>query len=70
MVGQADELVADDLVREPEPPLEVVEAGAVAHELEDDVGAVVLVVDLVGEASLAPQVDGLGLAGPLRRSAP
>ena len=54
VVGQADELVADDLVREAQDALEGVEVGAVGHDLEDHVEALVLVVDLVGEAAPAP----------------
>src|SRR5690606_12715763 len=50
VVGQADELVADDLVREAQRPLEALEVTAVGGELPDDVVPLGLVVDLVGEA--------------------
>src|SRR5687768_9563306 len=55
-VGQADELVADDLIRETERPLERLEALAFVGELPHDVVALGLVVDLVGEAAATPPV--------------
>ena len=69
-VGQADELVADDLVREAQGPVEVVEVAGLGDDLEDDVVALVLVVDLVGEAALAPPVGGGDGAAAGRRSGP
>src|SRR5690606_8638547 len=61
VVGQADELVADDVVREPELVLETREVRA-TDELDDEVVALGLLVDLVGEAALAPAVRLADLA--------
>src|SRR5438094_5359769 len=64
-VGQADQLVADDVVRETERALEVVERPGLGNEIEDGVVALGLVVDLVGEAPLAPPVGAaVHLAAP------
>src|SRR6266508_3234913 len=65
-VGKADQLVADDLVREPERTLDVVERAAVrldqrVHRVE----TLGLVLDLIGEAAFAPPV---GLADDLTAS--
>jgi hypothetical protein len=50
--------VADGLVRESQRSLELVELAA-AHELEDHVVALELVVDLIGEAPSTPAVFAL-----------
>ena len=55
--------MADDVVREPERALEVVEARCPGDEFEHDVEALVLVVDLVGEATPTPPVGLLDVAG-------
>src|SRR5581483_932034 len=61
-VGQTDQLVADDVVREAQLAFEVVEGTGLHDDLEHDVGPFVLVVDLVREASPAPAVDRPDLA--------
>src|SRR5262245_17553419 len=63
-VGQAHDLVADGLVRESQRPLELVEVAA-PHELEDHVVALVLVVDLIGEAASAPAIFAAHRGPPL-----
>ena len=54
--------MADDVVRETEEALELVERAGLGHDLEHDVEALVLVVDLVGEAAPTPAIGGLDLA--------
>src|SRR4051812_26329354 len=66
VVGQADELVADDLVREAQVALQLVERAGRRHDVEEDVVALFLLVDLVGEASLPPPLrmaDALAAGG-------
>src|SRR5262245_32848221 len=54
-VGKADQLVADDFVREPERPLHLVEGRALGFDQRvDRVVALGLVLDLVGEAAFTP----------------
>ena len=66
-IGQADELVADDVVRETERALEDRRGHrGLGDEVEDRVVALGLVLDLVGEAALAPPV---GLAVHLATAA-
>jgi hypothetical protein len=59
MVGQAEELVADDIVRETQAALQPIEGAGGRNDVEEDVVALFLLVDGVGEATLAPP---LGLA--------
>src|SRR5262245_60232742 len=54
VVGQAEELVADDLVREAQVALQLAERARRRHDVEEDVEALFLLVDLVGEAPLPP----------------
>ena len=56
--------MADDVVREPQGALEVVEGARLGQDLEDHVEALGLVVDLVGEAAPAPLVGGGGARRP------
>src|SRR6476660_1921088 len=67
-IGEPDDLVADDLVREAQVAVDTVERSRLGLDLEHHVRTFVLVVDLVGEAALAPLV-GLddGAAGRLDR---
>src|SRR3546814_16661167 len=58
MVGQAHKLVADDLVRKAQRPLQTFEVSAVGGDLPDDVDALCLVVDLVGEPAATPPIGG------------
>src|SRR3546814_5797651 len=58
MVGQAHKLVADDLVRKAQRPLQTFEVSAVGGDLPDDVDALCLVVALVGEPPATPPVGG------------
>ena len=55
-VGKTDELVADDVVREAERALELVEGATRGQDLGNDVVAVLLLVDRVGELALAPPI--------------
>src|SRR5262245_6345982 len=55
-VGQADQLVANDIVREAQVALELVQRAAIGEHVEEDVVALFLAVDRVGEASLPPPV--------------
>src|SRR5262245_42517896 len=61
-VGQTDQLVADDVVREAELALEIIECAGLSLDLEHHVGTLVFVVDLVGEAAPTPAIGGLDLA--------
>jgi hypothetical protein len=54
MVGQAEELVADDLVREAQVALQLVQRACWRNDVEEDVVALFLLLDLVGEAPLPP----------------
>src|SRR4249919_2110946 len=47
VVGQAEELVADHLVREPQAALELVQRAGRRNDVEEDVVALFLLVDLV-----------------------
>jgi len=64
VVGQADELVADDLVREAQVALQLVERAGRRHDVEEDVVALFLLVDLVGEAPLPPPLRRPTLSPP------
>src|SRR4051794_15886015 len=48
-LGQADELVADDFVRESQGAFQVVERPTGGHRLDDEVVAGLLAIDRVGE---------------------
>src|SRR4249919_3724497 len=54
VVGQAEELVADDLVREAQVALQLVQRARWRNDVEEDVVALFLLLDLVGEAPLPP----------------
>src|SRR4051812_47151600 len=49
MVGQAEELVADDIVRETQAALQLIEGAGGRNDVEEDVVALFLLVDGVGE---------------------
>ena len=55
-LGKAQQLVPDDVVGDTELTLEIVECSAVGVELDDDVVAVLLLVDGVGELTPAPPI--------------
>src|SRR5713101_4725070 len=57
LVGESDDLVADDLVREAEHPVELGHNRGLCGRLNDDVIALVFVVEFVREPPLAPPVD-------------
>src|SRR5579863_7859012 len=56
----AKNLVAQDFVREGQDPVELVDRRRVTAELHQDVVALFALVDLVGQGTLAPTVDGSG----------
>src|SRR6056297_1653945 len=56
-LGQTDELVTDDVVRETERALEFVESAGGGHDLGDHVVTRRLLVDRVRELALAPPID-------------
>src|SRR5690554_1771703 len=58
VIGEPEDLVADGFVRETEEAIDLVEVGGLGDDLEHDVEALVLVVDLVGEPAHAPLVGG------------
>jgi len=55
-VGQTDELVADDVVRETKRALELVERSTRSDALDDEVVTRLLLVDRVGELTLSPPI--------------
>ena len=55
-IGQTDELVADDVVREAERALELVEGATGGEALDHDVVAGLLLVDRVGVLALPPPI--------------
>src|SRR5690606_7798996 len=61
-VRRANDLVADDVVGERQHPVEIVDRIGVGLELDDRVETLVDVIDLIGEATLAPEI-GTGDAG-------
>src|SRR5687767_10416723 len=56
-IGETDELVADDVVRDAERALELVQGAALGQHVEHDVVAVLLLVDRVGVLATTPPVD-------------
>src|SRR5690606_10409634 len=62
--GRSHDLVANDVVGEGQDPVEVVYRFRAGREFDHGVEAFVDVVDLVGEAALAPQIRGLDLGAP------
>src|SRR5215217_7727310 len=56
VLGQADQLVADDLVREAQGALQLVEGAPWRDRLDDEVVAGLLAVDRVGVLTLPPPV--------------
>src|SRR3954447_7480692 len=56
VLRQADQLVADDLVREAQGALQAVERATGRHHLDDEVVAGLLAIDRVGELALPPPV--------------
>src|SRR5438132_7010626 len=60
--GEADHLVADDLVREMQRPVELGHHRRFGLRLHEHVVAVPAVVELVGEPTLAPPVDPMRIA--------
>jgi hypothetical protein len=64
MVGQAEELVADDFVREPHVALQLVQGAGCGNDVEEDVVALFLLVDLIGEAALPPPLRMADRATP------
>src|SRR5207248_4967802 len=62
LVGDADDLVADQFVSEVEHPVELVHGGRLRRHLHEDVVALPPMVELIGEPPLAPPVDTFGVA--------
>src|SRR5882672_9208125 len=60
--GKADHLVADDLVREMQRPVELGHHRGLGVRLDEHVVAVPAMVELVGETPLAPPVDPMRVA--------
>src|SRR5438270_12724067 len=60
--GKADHLVADDLVREMQRPVELGHHRWLCLGLDEHVVAVPAMVELVGEPTLAPPVDAVRVA--------
>ena len=63
MLRQADQLVANDVVREAELALELVEGAATGEALDHEVVAGFLLVDRVREGALSPPI-GLAVNRP------
>src|SRR3954469_17410760 len=59
LLRHPDDLVADDGVREAEGPVDVGHGPGLGGDLEEDVGALRAVRDLVREAALAPLVHAI-----------
>ena len=64
LLGDAEDLVTEDFVCKGEHPVQLVHRRWLGPGLEDHVVALPPVLELVGEAPLAPEVDRAALGAP------